>query len=182
MLNSSALEWRKTKRISAMNITHNEQSSTLEWLDVFGPQIKFLTADQDGKDDYVLIMSIVGPGVIVPLHSHEDRETMVMISGDADAYVDGEWISLSKGDHIDIGSQVPHAWRNVSNAPAEILLVTTANIERFFREIGRKPLSISGPPTPDELGKLFEASDRYGYWMGSPEENAKIGLNLQPPV
>jgi quercetin dioxygenase-like cupin family protein len=160
----------------------SQTAKTSEWLDIFGPQIKFLTEPQNGKEAYSVILSVVGPGVIVPLHSHEDRETMIMMSGQADAYLDGEWTSLSAGDHIDIGSQLPHAWRNVSDEPAEIMLVTTTNIERFFREIGRQSLDVAGPPTPEELGKLFEASDRYGYWVGSPEDNAKIGLDLRMPV
>jgi hypothetical protein len=107
---------------------------------------------------------------------------MIVLSGEAEAYANGEWITLSQGGHIDIGSYVPHAWRNVSTVPAEILVVTTKKIERFFREIGRNPSSVVGPPAPEELAKLFETSARYGYWVGSPEENAAIGLSLQMPA
>jgi len=47
-----------------------------DWLDVFGPRIKTLSKEQDGSaNGYAVFLGIIPAGVVVPLHSHEDRET-----------------------------------------------------------------------------------------------------------
>ena len=49
----------------------------------------------------------------------------------------------------------------------------------FFRSIA-KPLEagqMPGPPSPDDMQQLFAAAAKYHYWMGSPEENATIGIS-----
>jgi hypothetical protein len=61
-----------------------------------------------------------------------------------------------------------------------MVLVTTSKLCSFFEEV-TKPVDrdrAATPPTPEEIQKLFETAARYGYWMGSPEENAAIGLSL----
>jgi hypothetical protein len=34
------------------------------------------------------------------------------------------------------------------------------------------------PPQPDELANFMRIAVEYGYWMGSPAENAAIGTTL----
>jgi hypothetical protein len=48
----------------------------------------------------------------------------------------------------------------------------------FFRELTKPfdPGQPASPPTREEIQEIFEVAARYGYWMGSPEENAAIGL------
>jgi hypothetical protein len=50
----------------------------------------------------------------------------------------------------------------------------------FFHEVTKPvdPDQSATPPTPEKIQKVFDTAARYGYWMGSPEENAAIGLNL----
>jgi hypothetical protein len=61
-----------------------------------------------------------------------------------------------------------------------MVLVTTSKLYSFFHEVS-KPVDRNpeaAPPTLGEIKKPFETAARYGYWMGSPEENAAIGLIL----
>jgi hypothetical protein len=48
----------------------------------------------------------------------------------------------------------------------------------FFHEVTKPfdPGRSATPPTPKEIQELLRATEGYGYWMGSPEENAAIGL------
>jgi hypothetical protein len=58
--------------------------------------------------------------------------------------------------------------------------VTTSKLYSFFQEVSH-PVDrdrAAAPPTPEEIQKLFETAARYGYWMGSREENTAIGLTL----
>jgi len=59
------------------------------------------------------------------------------------------------------------------------VLVTQDRLYAFFREIAKPVDGQPGtPPSPEELQQLFVAAAKYGYWMGSPDENAAIGINL----
>jgi hypothetical protein len=60
------------------------------------------------------------------------------------------------------------------------VLVSGRELYRFFRELA-EPLDPFAPPqapNPEVLQRLFEVAARYQYWMGSPSENATIGIHL----
>jgi hypothetical protein len=61
-----------------------------------------------------------------------------------------------------------------------MVLVTTSKLYEFFHEVTKPfdPDQSATPPTPDEIQELFRTVARYGYWMGSPEENRAIGLSI----
>jgi hypothetical protein len=48
----------------------------------------------------------------------------------------------------------------------------------FFHEVTKPidPDQAATLPIPEGTKEVFRAAARYGYWMGSPEENAAIGL------
>jgi hypothetical protein len=76
--------------------------------------------------------------------------------------------------HIPAG--IPHAHRNVSDEPALELLITTARLGRFFQEIARP--GATHPPTPDELAEFVTVATKYGYDLGTLEQNAAVGIAL----
>jgi quercetin dioxygenase-like cupin family protein len=147
-------------------------------LDVFGPRVSFLSSLDVGEAEFALIAGTVDPGVIVPLHSHPDRELFSLSEGSIEAFVADQWHTIGVGDVLDIRDGVRHAWRNMSEAPARLLIVTTVRMGHFLREIGRPRAAASAPPSPGDIEKLISTSRRYGYWNGSPEDNAAIGLSL----
>jgi quercetin dioxygenase-like cupin family protein len=58
--------------------------------------------------------------VMVPLHSHADRETFYILSGEMQGY-DGDagaWRTLRAGDVFDVTDGLRHAWHNASDAEA----------------------------------------------------------------
>jgi len=119
----------------------------------------------------------------VPLHSHGDAESFYALSGEAQALVETEvglqWQTLRPGDFIHIPGGTKHAWRNVSGEPMAALITCTAKLGRALREMGQ--LTSEGGkriPTPADVQRLIEISERYGYWLGSREENAAVGIEL----
>jgi hypothetical protein len=70
---------------------------------------------------------------------------------------------------------VKHAWRNLSTNTAEVLVVTTPKLGRFLWEIGQ---FVATAGTDGALNELMSLSESYGYWMGSPQENADVGIAL----
>jgi hypothetical protein len=57
------------------------KTATSETLGLFGPCIKFLTPLSDCDDGYCPIKGIVPAGVVIPIHSHAERETFYVIEG-----------------------------------------------------------------------------------------------------
>ena len=98
--------------------TTSEKVDTGEILDVLGPRIQFLTALSDNDNDYCLIKGSVPPGVVVPLHSHPERETFYVLEGEVEGLWKDRWITLGVGDPFDVPGGLKHGWRNLSNASA----------------------------------------------------------------
>jgi quercetin dioxygenase-like cupin family protein len=149
-------------------------------LDVLGPTIEFLTEPDTDPGEPCLMRGSIPPGGVVPLHSHPDPETFIGLSGDVEGLaMDGEeftWVRIRSGDIFHVPGSAKHAFRNPFTQPAVQLVVSTAQIGRFFREIAR-PLR-AGPPSADTLRDFRATAARYGHWNATPGENAAIGLRL----
>jgi len=48
---------------------------------------------------------------------------------------------------------------------------------QMFREIGRPFTGTSLPVTPEALARFMEVSDRYAVRLGTPEQNAAVGID-----
>lgn len=121
----------------------------------------------------------VPPGVIDPVHSHEDRETFVVLTGKLEAFTEDSWKAVRAGDTVDIPGNVKHAWRNSSNETVTLLVVSTVQMGEFFNEIGRPVDTVPpGAPAPEVIHRFVEVAIAYGYWLGTPDDNASIGIKL----
>jgi len=160
-----------------------ERSHHLQRLTADGTLVEFLASPDEAGTDICLIRGTIPPGVAVPLHSHPDVELFYVLEGAVEAFQSNgspRWKTVGAGAVAAIAGNVKHAWRNSSPRPVTMVIVTTAKMYRFFHEVA-KPFAAdhsAAPPTPGEMQELFRAAVRYGYWMGSPEENRAIGLNI----
>jgi quercetin dioxygenase-like cupin family protein len=150
-----------------------------------GPAMEFLSPP-DGRDDFCVIKGVIPPGVVVPLHSHVDTETFFVVSGTTDVLTQSEnglgWTEVHAGDYVHIASDTPHAWRNSSGEPVTALIITTRRLGRYFQELGKPINGAPEPPTPDDLERFIAVSAKFGYWNGTPEENAAVGIELPAPA
>jgi uncharacterized RmlC-like cupin family protein len=124
---------------------------------------------------------IVPPGVTVPLHSHDDAEDFYILAGTQQVLTHGnyglQWRDAHAGDYVRVPGGIPHAHRNISGEPAIDLIVTTSRLGRFFLEVGRPVIGSPQPPTPDEIARFVVVAAKYGYTLGTPEENAAVGID-----
>ena len=145
-------------------------------LDVLGPTIQFLTDTSDDAAPCIL-RGTIPPGAMAPLHSHPDPETFIALTEGLEGFsTAGRWVRIAVGETFHVPPGAKHAFRNAGAAPCVAVVVTTARLGRFFREIGR-PLG-AGPPTADAVEHFLETARRYGHWNASPEQNAAIGIRL----
>jgi quercetin dioxygenase-like cupin family protein len=158
-------------------------------LNVMGPTIQLLT-NPDGQDDAPAVMrGTIPPGACVPLHSHAEPETFVVVSGELDGFAPSAegagWVRMGPGKVFHVPGEARHAFRNRSQEPAVTIVVSTARMIRFFREIGTPVGPGATPPDPpsdDMIRHFLNTAARYGHWIASPEENAKIGLPVLSPA
>lgn len=148
-------------------------------LDVLGPTIEFLTLPDDSGNSFAVMRGVVPAGVVVPLHSHDDAEAFFILAGSQQVLTQGEdgleWNDFQAGDYVSVPPGMLHAHRNVSDQPAVDLIVTSARLGRFFEEIGNPDME---PPSPEDLARFLATSARYGYTIGTPEENHAVGIEL----
>ena len=165
--------------LQVTKVVRDGQRTVLDLLD--GAKMEPLSPSIE--DAYCVMKGTIPSGVSVPLHSHGDAESFYVLSGEAQALVETEvglqWQTLRPGDFIHIPGGTKHAWRNVSGEPMAALITCTTKLGRALREMGQ--LTSEGGkriPTPADVQRLIEISERYGYWLGSREENAAVGIEL----
>jgi quercetin dioxygenase-like cupin family protein len=150
-------------------------------LDLMGPKIEPLTSVDE--ESYCVMKGTIAPGVSIPLHSHGDPESFYVLSGEAQFLLQGKdglnWQTLRPGDFVQIPGDTKHAWRNVSDHPMEALITTTQRLGSALREMGEPAQGYDRrPPTQEDIDRVAEINARYGYWVGSPEENSALGISL----
>jgi quercetin dioxygenase-like cupin family protein len=159
--------------------TTSKRADGNEVLDVLGPLVQFLTEVSNNDEDYCLMRGIVPAGVVVPLHSHRERETFYVLEGEVQGLWEDHWITLGAGDVFDVPGGLKHGWRNVSGESASLLVVVPMRLGRFFRDIGR-PVAFASQSArdPADFQRLLEIAHAYGYWIGSPADDAAVGIVL----
>jgi quercetin dioxygenase-like cupin family protein len=170
-------------------IAHVVDLSSAEVFDLFGPTVQFLSVQEAQNPGPCILRGVIPPGGLIPLHSHGDPETFIVISGELDAFASSAsglcCTQLVCGDIFHIPGNTKHAWRNRSPEPGVAIIVTTQKLGSFFREVGR-PVAREGQPpaapTGEQIQHFLITSQKYGYWNATPEENAEFGLTLPMTV
>jgi quercetin dioxygenase-like cupin family protein len=164
--------------LTAAHFVDPQQAETIS---VLGPTIQFLVPPDDDSAPCIMRGTIPSGGS-VPMHSHP--ESFVMLSGSVEGLVyeddDFTWLRINPGDVFHVPGEAKHGWRNRGAHPAVMLLVSTARLGKFFREIGKRtpPGAPAVAPSPEEIAHFLRVSERYGYWNATPEENARVGNSV----
>jgi quercetin dioxygenase-like cupin family protein len=160
-----------------------KKTSAEQMFDVFGVRLQFLVMPEQTRGQISVYRGTISPGVIIPLHSHAEPEIFYVLEGGLEVYAGSGpqqgWSTFPPGAVIAIPGGVKHALRNTSSTPSTTILITQDELYEFFREIAR-PFKGQhpAPPSPQEVQKLFAAAGKYHYWMGSPADNAAIGISI----
>jgi hypothetical protein len=60
------------------------------------------------------------------------------------------------------------------------VIITTARLGHFFTEVGRPGELGLAPPTADDVARFVQIAQRYGYRLGTEEDNLAVGITLPP--
>lgn len=152
---------------------------------VIGTQLQFVSTPEQAAAGICVIHGGVPAGAIIPLHSHTDPEIFYLLKGEIEVFQDdgttAAWQTARAGDVLTVAGGIKHALRNASNELLTTVIVGGEQLYHFFSELAHPfdNRSAAVPPTPEQMERLFEVAGRYNYWIGSPAENAAIGIHLQ---
>lgn len=110
--------------------------------------------DTGGAFDYFIVE--VAPRSGPPLHvHHKQEETIHVLKGQFKVRIGDEIFYCEEGDFIYLPSKMPHAFLNLTDEVAEIIVVyTPGGGHKFYEELG--PLMRNGKPDHQVVGQLFE--------------------------
>lgn len=113
--------------------------------------------DTGGAFDYFIVQ--VAPKGGPPLHvHHKQEETIHVLKGRFKIRIGDDIFYCEEGGFAYLPSKVPHAFLNLTDQQAEIIVVyTPGGGHKFYEEFG--PISRNGPPDPKVLGPLFAKHD-----------------------
>ena len=113
---------------------------------------------------------LVPRGTATPLHRQpEDEESFYVLEGKLTFYLeDDQPIPASAGSFVHVPAGVAHAYQ-VDSETARILVVTTAQHERFFRATSDPAEARTLPPAaPPDMERIMAAAQEYGVEILGP--------------
>jgi quercetin dioxygenase-like cupin family protein len=113
--------------------------------------------DTGGAFDYFIVQ--VAPRGGPPLHvHHKQEETIHVLKGRFKVQIGDDTYTIEQGGFAYMPSKIPHAFLNLTDQQAEVIVVyTPGGGHKFYEEFG--PVSRNGPPDPKILGPLFAKYD-----------------------
>ena len=121
-----------------------------------GRDLIFKVTGEDTGNAFDYFIVEVAPHGGPPLHvHHKQEETIHVVKGKFKVRIGDEIFYLNEGDFAYLPSQVPHAFLNLTDEGAEIIVVyTPGGGHKFFEELG--PLMHNGSPDKMVVSHLFE--------------------------
>ena len=110
--------------------------------------------DSNGAFDYFIVE--VAPRGGPPLHVHHfQEETIHVLKGRFKIRIGDSVYHLEEGGFAYMPAQVPHAFLNLTDDPAEVIVVyTPGGGHKFYEEFG--PVSRNPASTRQEIAAVFE--------------------------
>jgi quercetin dioxygenase-like cupin family protein len=124
---------------------------------------KLTGADTGGALDYFIVQ--VAPRGGPPLHvHHHQEETMQVVRGRFRVRVGDELHELGQGGFAYLPKGLPHAFLNLTDEPAELIVVyTPGGCQGFYEELG--PATRNGRPDMAVVAEIFT---RHGMTLLGP--------------
>ena len=96
----------------------------------FQPHPKFdgvkiaILIDKEKDPRLSVSMLSIEPGVEIPIHTHDTQaDSIYVLEGKGEAFINGKWQEISSGDYIMVPPQEEHGVRNTGSAPLKLFIV-----------------------------------------------------------
>ena len=127
--------------------------------------IEIVVSSRSSNYTCCVFVETTPPGGGPPPHKHlKEEEIFTVLEGKYEFYKDGAWIPMAVGRSVLSTRNTYHAFRNVGQTPGRMMLTTNGGgIDDYFR-------AISGLKVPQDIDRLTEISNHYGYLYFPPSE------------
>jgi quercetin dioxygenase-like cupin family protein len=96
-----------------------------------GEYVHVMEGQRGGYNNLTIGITETFPGGAPPMHSHEGEESHVLLKGDI-VYALGDTLFTISGPYIvNIPAGVPHAFKNVGNETANLVVIFPTNIWKY---------------------------------------------------
>jgi mannose-6-phosphate isomerase-like protein (cupin superfamily) len=129
-------------------LTHS-QPDALPHLAMVGNTYTITVSGAQTGGRFCVIDMHVAPGGGPPPHRHDFEETFILQEGELEMTFRGQKMTLRAGETLNIPSNAPHQFKNVSGVPARTICVCVpAGLDEFFWEVGA-PVATRTTPAPE---------------------------------
>lgn len=126
---------------------------------------KLTGEDTGGALDYFLLDILPDSGPPLHVH-HKQQETLHFLSGRFRVHIDGEDTICETGAFVHFPIGCVHAFQNISDEPAKVILTfTPGHTDLFFEEFSPIIRGFDGPPDPAVLAPIFA---KHGWELKGP--------------
>lgn len=127
-------------------------------LNVLGMPLRFLCDARETGGAWSLFEEVVPPGMGPPPHRHDWDEAYYVLDGAVDFHIDGEAVTLNRGDFTSLPANTIHAFKGASSSPARVLIFAApAHASDFFEELSSEVRQL-----PQDLAKVPGIGRRHG--------------------
>jgi len=113
--------------------------------------------DTGGAFDYFIVEVAPRGGPVLHVH-HKQEETIQVLKGRFKVRIGDEVFLLEEGGFAYLPSNIPHAFLNLTDDPAELIVVfCPGGGHKFFEELG--PLSRNDSPDMEAIAQLCAKYD-----------------------
>jgi quercetin dioxygenase-like cupin family protein len=143
------------KRSLTLSQPDNEES--LPHIGLVGDTYTITVSGDDTDGRFCVIDMHIPPGGGPPPHRHDFEETFILLEGEIEATFRGKKSVVRAGDTLNIPSNAPHQFHNVSTKPVRMLCICSpAGQEKFFAEVGVRVATRT--TTPPKLSENEQAA------------------------
>jgi quercetin dioxygenase-like cupin family protein len=102
-----------------------------------GDRYTFLVTGAQSNGGYFIMEGVIPPGGGPPLHiHHREEESLYILEGMLEITLSEKKIEATTGDFVQISRGLVHAFHNVGNATARLLLFfSPAGMDKYFEEV-----------------------------------------------
>ena len=136
----------------SLTLSQPDNEESLPHIGLVGDTYTITVSGDDTDGRFCVIDMHIPPGGGPPPHRHDFEETFILLEGEIEATFRGKKSVVRAGDTLNIPSNAPHQFHNVSTKPVRMLCICSpAGQEKFFAEVGvRVATRTTSPPKLSE--------------------------------
>jgi quercetin dioxygenase-like cupin family protein len=121
----------------SLTIARPDVDQTLPHIGLVGDTYTVTVSGNETNGRFCVIDMHIPPGGGPPPHRHDFEETFILLEGEIEATFRGKKSIVRAGDTVNIPSNAPHQFQNVSSKDVRLLCICSpAGQEDFFKQVG----------------------------------------------